>query len=140
MAAGRVIAQILLMGGSYIARAFVQAYQQALVNSARTGAGAAGAAAAARTIRGRLSPEQASEILGVSKDAGLKDIYQKYDKLFLANDPTKGGSIYLQAKIHNAKTELEKQAVSRGETPRQDPASTQQQPDDSSQSTSNNKQ
>lgn len=114
--AGRVIAQILLMGGTYVARAFIQAYQQALVNSARPGA--AGAAATARGVRGRLTPEQAAEILGVNKEAGLKDIYTKYDRLFTANDPTKGGSIYLQAKIHNAKMELEKTAVARGEIPR----------------------
>lgn len=115
--AGRVIAQILLMGGTYVARAFIQAYQQALVNSARGGGAAAGAAGTARNMRGRLTPEQAAEILGVKKGAGLKDIYNKYDRLFTANDPTKGGSIYIQAKIHNAKVELEKAAVARGEVP-----------------------
>lgn len=118
--AGRIIAQILLGGSVYVARAFVQAYQQALVNSAR--GGAQGGAAAAR-LRGRLTAEEASAILGVKKDAGLKDIYTKYDHLFKANDPAKGGSIYLQAKIHNAKMELEKQAVGRGEQPRPPPES-----------------
>lgn len=112
--AGRIIAQILLMGGGYIARAFVQAYQQALVNSAR-GGGAAGTAA--RGIRGKISAEEASEILGIRKDAGLKDIYNHYDRLFKANDPAKGGSIYIQAKIHNAKIQLEKEAIARGEQP-----------------------
>lgn len=111
--AGRVIAQILLMGGGYVARAFVQAYQQALVNSARGGAGGA----ASRSIRGRVSPQEAAEILGVKKDAGLKDIYKRYDRLFQANDPAKGGSIYIQAKIHNAKLQLEKEAIARGEVP-----------------------
>lgn len=112
--AGRIIAQILLMGGGYIARAFVQAYQQALVNSAR-GGGAAGNVA--RGIRGRISPEEASEILGVHKNAGLKDIYKRYDRLFEANDPAKGGSLYIQAKIHNAKIQMEKEAIARGEQP-----------------------
>lgn len=124
MAAGRVIAQMLIMGGTYVARAFIQAYQQALVNSARTGAsGAAGAAGAARALRGRLTTEQASEILGVNKDAGLKDIYHKYDRLFTSNDPAKGGSIYLQAKIHNAMYQLERDAVARGEEVRPPPGS-----------------
>lgn len=112
--AGRIIAQILLMGGGYIARAFVQAYQQALINSARGGGAAANAA---RGIRGRISVEEASEILGVRKNAGLKDIYERYDRLFKANDPTNGGSVYIQAKIHNAKMQLEKEAVARGEVP-----------------------
>lgn len=111
--AGRIIAQILIMGSGYVARAFVQAYRQALINSSQ-GGGAAGAAA---RIRGRLTAEEASEILGIRKDAGLKDIYSQYNRLFQANDPAKGGSIYLQAKIHNAKVQLEKEAIARGEVP-----------------------
>lgn len=115
--ASRVIAQILIMGGTFVARTLIQAYQQALVNSARSGnAGAAGAAA--RSLRGRLTPEQAADILGVTKSTGLKEIYSKYDRLFTANDPSKGGSLYLQAKIHNAMTQLEKEAVARGEVAR----------------------
>lgn len=115
--ASRVIAQILIMGGTFVARTLIQAYQQALVNSARAG-GAGGAGAAARSIRGRLTSEQAADILGVKKSAGLKEIYSKYDRLFTANDPSKGGSLYLQAKIHNAMAQLEKEAVARGEAAR----------------------
>lgn len=114
--ASRVVARLLIMGAGYLGRAFVQAYQQALANSAR-GGGAAGAAAA-RGAGGRIGAAEASEILGVRPDAGLKDIYHKYDKLFAANNPTKGGSVYLQAKIHHAKMEMERVAVERGETAR----------------------
>lgn len=116
--ASRVIAQLLIMGGTFVARTLIQAYQQALVNSTRSGAGAAGAA---RSLRGRLTPEQAADILGVKKSAGLKEIYTKYDRLFTANDPSKGGSLYIQAKIHNAMAQLEKEAVARGEAPRPPP-------------------
>lgn len=84
------------------------------MNSARGGGGAAGAS---RALRGKIGAEEASQILGVTKDAGLKDIYKRYDRLFKANDPSKGGSLYLQAKIHHAKMELEKQAIARGEQP-----------------------
>lgn len=119
--AGRIIAQMLLMGGGYVARAFVQAYQQALVNSAR-GGNAAGNTA--RNMRGRITAVEASEILGIKKDAGLKDIYNRYDRLFKANDPAKGGSIYIQAKIHNAKQQLEKEAIERGEKPPPPPKET----------------
>lgn len=121
--ASRLLAQVILIGSTYVARAFVQAYQQALINSARGGAG--GSRGAARAIRGRLHAEEAAQILGVSKDSGLKDIYKRYDRLFNANDPTKGGSIYLQAKIHNAKMELEREAIARGESPRPSPDTTQ---------------
>jgi import inner membrane translocase subunit TIM16 len=110
--ASRLIAQILLMGGTYVARAFVSAYQQALVNSARQGGPAA--AGAARS-RGAMALDEASEILGLRKDAGLKDIMSRYERLFEANDPGKGGSLYVQAKIPHAKNVLEKEALARGE-------------------------
>lgn len=113
--ASRVIAQFLLMGGTYVARAFVTAYQQALINSAQGGAAAAGASRAGRAAGMRI--EEAAEVLGVSRTAGLKDVYTRYDRLFTANSPEKGGSLYLQAKIHNAKTVLEKEALERGEAP-----------------------
>jgi mitochondrial import inner membrane translocase subunit TIM16 len=114
--ASRIVAQILVMGGTYVARAFVSAYQQALINSARQG-GPAAASSAARAARGVMPVEEAAEVLGVRRDTGLKDILGQYERLFKANDPAKGGSLYIQAKIHNAKTSLEREALSRGETP-----------------------
>jgi mitochondrial import inner membrane translocase subunit TIM16 len=114
--ASRIVAQILVMGGTYVARAFVSAYQQALINSARQ-VGPAAANSAARAARGVMPVEEAAEVLGVRRDAGLKDILGQYERLFKANDPSKGGSLYIQAKIHNAKTSLEREALSRGETP-----------------------
>ena len=114
--ASRIIAQILVTGSTYVARAFVTAYQQALVNSARQGGAAAGGAAAARGARGAgMRIEEAAQVLGVRKNAGLKEIHARYDRMFAANDPKQGGSQYLQAKIHNAMTKLEKEALARGE-------------------------
>lgn len=110
--ASRIIAQVLLYGASVVGRAFIQAYQQALANGTRPGA-----AAAARGAR-TLQAAEAAEILGVKQNGGLKEIYTKYDKLFAANDPKSGGSLYLQAKIHHAKSLLEREAVARGETAR----------------------
>lgn len=39
---------------------------------------------------------------------------QKYDYLYKANDKDKGGSVYLQAKVTNAKIRLE-EALKKGE-------------------------
>lgn len=105
------------MGAGILGRAVVQAYQQALANSARGGAAAAGG----RAARGRISTQEAAEVLGLEESSGLKEIYGKYDKLFNANDAKKGGSIYLQAKIYHAKNALEKEAIARGEKPRLEP-------------------
>lgn len=110
------------MGAGMLGRAFVSAYQQALANGARGGA----AGAAMRGGSKRLSPSEASDILGVKEKAGLPEVYAKYDKLFNANNPKTGGSLYLQAKIHSAKTLLEREAVERGATARSEE---QQQPE-----------
>lgn len=110
----RVIAQMLVMGGTYMARALITAYQQALINSARQG-GAAATGSKVRSARGIMRTDEAAEILGVRRDAGLKEIQTSYDRLYKANDPAHGGSLYVQAKIHNARTALEESAVARGE-------------------------
>jgi len=40
---------------------------------------------------------------------------QKYQKLFTANDPSKGGSFYLQSKVVRAKEAIEEAAKEGGE-------------------------
>lgn len=37
----------------------------------------------------------------------MKEIAARYEKLFTANDPQKGGSFYLQSKIYRARERLE---------------------------------
>ena len=114
--ASRLIAQLLVVGGSYLARAFFQAYHQALANS---GGGSArqAANAAKRVLRGKMEATEAKQVLGLerSSDLGLKQVLGKYDHLFNMNDPKKGGSLYLQAKVYEARKALEEEAAARGE-------------------------
>mmetsp|Transcript_4462 Transcript_4462/g.12171 ORF Transcript_4462/g.12171 Transcript_4462/m.12171 type:complete len:133 (-) Transcript_4462:2370-2768(-) len=110
--ASRIIAQILVVGGGYFVRAFVEAYRQALQAAP---AHAAGARQAARSLKHKLTLEEAAEILSVRKDAGLKDISERFEKLYTSNDPSKGGSQYLQYKILSARNALVESAVERGE-------------------------
>mmetsp|Transcript_6664 Transcript_6664/g.13535 ORF Transcript_6664/g.13535 Transcript_6664/m.13535 type:complete len:131 (+) Transcript_6664:352-744(+) len=102
----RIIAQILVVGGGYVVRAFAEAYRQAAANAGRQGAGAAGRAS---SVPGRrvMSTDEAAQILNVPRDAGLKQISERYDRMFHANDPAKGGSAYLQAKVKAARYILE---------------------------------
>ena len=115
--ASRLIAQLLVVGGSYVARAFLQAYQQALAQSGGATSARNAANAARRTIRGKMETMEAKQVLGLERNhaLGLKDIMGKYNHLFKVNDPKKGGSLYLQAKVHEARKALEEEAVGRGE-------------------------
>jgi hypothetical protein len=49
-----------------------------------------------------LSEDEARLILGVPKEAPKELIIERYEKLFAANDPTIGGSKYIQDRIANA--------------------------------------
>lgn len=54
----------------------------------------------------KMTEEEAFKILGLPKDADRDKILQTFQRHFDANDPERGGSFYLQAKIYNAKEEL----------------------------------
>ena len=49
-----------------------------------------------------LGFEEASEVSGLTKE----DVMEAYGKLFDLNDPSDGGSLYLQAKVYHAKESL----------------------------------
>ncbi|KAG1437524.1 hypothetical protein G6F56_013063 [Rhizopus delemar] len=51
--------------------------------------------------------EEACQILNVTKEADLTKITKSYDHLFNANDPSKGGSFYIQSKVVRAKERFE---------------------------------
>mmetsp|Transcript_45218 Transcript_45218/g.117036 ORF Transcript_45218/g.117036 Transcript_45218/m.117036 type:complete len:113 (-) Transcript_45218:1130-1468(-) len=101
--AARVLAQLILMGGQIIGRAAFQAYNQALANAAKKGATGASAGAAAL---GRMTISEARKILNVNTGASKTTVEEAFERLHTANDPAKGGSSYIQAKIRGAKTRL----------------------------------
>lgn len=102
--AARILANLIVIGSGVMARAFVQAYRQALANASRSGA----AQEAVQTIRKAskaITEAEARQILGVAESASWQDILQKYDTLFERN--ATNGSFYLQSKVHRAKECLE---------------------------------
>jgi import inner membrane translocase subunit TIM16 len=107
---GKIIAQIVIAGVQVFSKAFGLAYQQALKN-AKSGPGAASAAAAAS--RGsKMAVDESLQVMNISRaelaatDATAK-LSEKYTRMFEANDPENGGSFYLQSKVFRAKEALD---------------------------------
>ncbi|EEC67178.1 hypothetical protein OsI_34046 [Oryza sativa Indica Group] len=102
--AGKLIANLIVMGSGIIGRAMLQAYRKALDNANKTGV-------AHETINNirraskTMTEQEARQILGVSEQSTWEEIAQRYDNLFERN--AKSGSFYLQSKVHRAKECLE---------------------------------
>lgn len=54
-----------------------------------------------------MTEDEARLILGLTKEDNFEKASASYEKLFKVNDPTKGGSFYLQSKIYRAKEFLD---------------------------------
>ncbi|KAF9298138.1 hypothetical protein BGZ74_009507 [Mortierella antarctica] len=112
--AGRVIAQILVMGTQIVGKAFMEAYRQAAANAAKGGGhqaakngGSKAAAADAATRKTGMSIDEAMNILNITKEADLAKVVKNYEHLFKVNEAKDGGSFYLQSKVVRAKERLE---------------------------------
>ncbi|RCV42483.1 hypothetical protein SEVIR_9G219400v4 [Setaria viridis] len=102
--AGKLIANLIVMGSTILGRAMLQAYRKALDNANKTGV-AHEAINNIRRASKSMTEQEARQILGVSENSTWEEIVQRYDNLFERN--AKSGSFYLQSKIHRAKECLE---------------------------------
>ncbi|KAJ4897473.1 hypothetical protein Rs2_24267 [Raphanus sativus] len=102
--AARILATLIVYGSGAVIRACTQAYRQALANASKSGVAREAMHNIKRGIRGLTEPE-ARQILGVTEKSSWDEVLKRYDKLFERN--AKGGSFYLQSKVHRAKECLE---------------------------------
>ena len=102
----RLLANLIVMGSGVLGRAFMEAYKQALQNG---GKAAAGAAAAGGKAAVDPFAAEARAILNIKPKASAEEVREAAERLAAMNDPAKGGSEYLRAKIHNARDALLKE-------------------------------
>ncbi|KAH9247841.1 hypothetical protein BASA81_014524 [Batrachochytrium salamandrivorans] len=57
-----------------------------------------------------MTIDEAKLILNVDKMADMKEITKKYEHLFKVNDPSNGGTLFLQSKVFRAKERLDLEA------------------------------
>jgi mitochondrial import inner membrane translocase subunit TIM16 len=101
--AGKVVLPVILLS-------FKDAYKQAALRSAATNAmmGKMGVKSGPKP----MTKEEAILILGLNeeKQPTKEFIMEKYNRLFKANDPEKGGSFYIQSKVYRAKEFLDSES------------------------------
>ena len=106
--AHKFIAQIIIIGGQIIGKAFLQAFKQEFqagaVKAARSSA--EGAKQAMDSNIAGMTVEEAKMILN-TPDLSPEKIESTYKYLFEINDKNAGGSFYLQSKVFRAKERLD---------------------------------
>ncbi|XP_057371513.1 mitochondrial import inner membrane translocase subunit Tim16-like [Daphnia carinata] len=108
----KYLAQIIIMGGQVVGRAFARAlkqeYQASQEAAKRAGGGKAGASRVEANLKTGMSLEEAKEILNVDK-LEPELVKKNFEHLFSVNDKAKGGSFYLQSKVYRAKERLDQE-------------------------------
>uniref|UniRef100_A0A0K8TSW1 Putative mitochondria associated granulocyte macrophage csf signaling molecule n=1 Tax=Tabanus bromius TaxID=304241 RepID=A0A0K8TSW1_TABBR len=108
----KYLAQIIVLGGQVIGRAFARALKQEIAASQeaarRAGGGREGQNRAAANARTGMTLEEAQQILNVSQ-LEPEEIQKKFEHLFNVNEKSKGGSFYLQSKVFRAKERIDQE-------------------------------
>lgn len=107
----RFLAQALIVGGGVVVKAFVEAYQRVAANpeAAKAAAEAAKKQGGKTLLRNQMHEREALQVLNFGKrPASREELRERYRKYFEANDPKKGGSLYVQSKIYRANEALER--------------------------------
>ena len=104
----RLLANLIIAGGSMLVKAASQAYQKALVNAQRSGVAHEAAKGTAASVFGKktMALDEARMILEIDAGATLEEAMARYQKMFEANEKA---SFYLQSKIHRAKERMEQE-------------------------------
>ncbi|KAL8861562.1 MAG: hypothetical protein Q9178_002086 [Gyalolechia marmorata] len=110
--AHRFITQAVVVGARVFGRAFAEAYRQASASSKYAQSAAGGSSASSHNFASSgLTLDEACKILNVKPPQGgkadMEEIMERFKRLFDVNDPTKGGSFYLQSKILRARERIE---------------------------------
>ncbi|XP_017466879.1 PREDICTED: mitochondrial import inner membrane translocase subunit Tim16 [Rhagoletis zephyria] len=109
----KYLAQIIVLGGQAIGRAFAKALKQEIAASQeaarRGGGGQQGEKRAEANARTGMTLEEAKQILNLDDLNDLERIVKNYEHLFSVNEKSNGGSFYLQSKVFRAKERIDQE-------------------------------
>ncbi|KAL8913940.1 MAG: hypothetical protein Q9171_001325 [Xanthocarpia ochracea] len=103
--------QAVVVGTRVFRRAVAEAYRHASASSKYAQSAAGSSSASHNFASSGLTLDEACKILNVKPPQGgkanMEEIIERFKRLFDVNDPTKGGSFYLQSKILRARERIE---------------------------------
>lgn len=109
--AHRIITQVIVTGTRVLGRAFAEAYKQAAASQYAQQSAKSGSSTANTSASSGLTLDEACKILNVRPPQGGKTdldmVIERFKTQFDRNDPTNGGSFYLQSKILRARQRIE---------------------------------
>ncbi|KAF7549422.1 hypothetical protein G7046_g8353 [Stylonectria norvegica] len=112
--AHKFVITAMLTGSRILGRSFAAAYKQAQAASNYQRAQAkAGNGSGHASLSSGMTLDEACKILNVkppaSGNANVEDVMARYKRLYDANEPSNGGSFYLQSKVVRAKERFERE-------------------------------
>ncbi|KAJ6614858.1 Mitochondrial import inner membrane translocase subunit Tim16 [Pseudolycoriella hygida] len=117
----KYLAQIIVLGGQAVARAFGRALKQEYAASQeaarRAGGGQQGNQRAAANARSGITLDEAQQILNLTDLNDEEKVNKNYEHLFNVNDKSKGGSFYLQSKVFRAKERIDQELAEKKKKP-----------------------
>ncbi|MCJ1227098.1 mitochondrial import inner membrane translocase subunit TIM16 [Toensbergia leucococca] len=110
--AHRIITQVVITGSRVLGRAFAEAYRQASASQKYAQQAAKSNPGAANNFTSSgLTLDEACKILNVKPPQGgkanMEDVMERFKRLFDSNEPSNGGSFYLQSKVLRARERIE---------------------------------
>ncbi|MCJ1431204.1 mitochondrial import inner membrane translocase subunit TIM16 [Xylographa pallens] len=110
--AHRIITQVVIVGTRVFGRAFAEAWRQAAASQKFAQQASVNSPGAMNNFASSgLTLDEACKILNVKPPQGGKAnmdvVMERFKKLFDVNDPSKGGSFYLQSKVLRARERIE---------------------------------
>ncbi|KAI8129821.1 Mitochondrial import inner membrane translocase subunit Tim16 [Lucilia cuprina] len=109
----KYLAQIIVLGGQAIGKAFAKALRQEIAASQeaarRSGGGRQGEKRSEANARTGMTLDEAKQILNINDLENLEQITKNYEHLFAVNDKSKGGSFYIQSKVFRAKERIDQE-------------------------------
>ena len=116
MALPRILGTVAVVWAKMVGRAVIDAYSAAALQSQKS----TQISNNANTRLSGMDLQEALKILNIEslKREEMQKFNEQYQKLFESNDPSKGGSLYLQSKVFRAKERIDMELKGDSDAPK----------------------